>query len=289
MAGEILNASDWSTDASWSSLLKPADGDDAIIPNTLGSDVTMSGDEGGVDLGYCYVHPLYRHRCGTAASPLHIAAALIEVLGSTGFYLESDDNGAAGDTVEFIRLQMREANTPVELGSHAGALDGDFERILVQRGHVTLKAGTKFTASSKLEIGYMADRLNDARVILAAGAELLPTLVMNGGQMQCDSAITSAWLHAGTLKQDTAAISVAHIHPGATLEYNGTATLGECDVYDDGVLDLEQTAVRKTITTLRVWPRGRVIGRLKRLWDVSGTKDGMHTVTNYYDMGAMPK
>lgn len=273
MAGGLLNATDWSTNGNWSSGTKPAIGDEAIIPNTNAANITIAGDETAVDLDMLYVQRGYTNTFGTSASPLQFSADLIKVLGSSGFYFEGTDV-----TTDEIRLQMPNNNTPVELGN---ADTGDFERVICNRGLITLKANILFSATGIVEVGWKNDRANDVRVIIASGADTLPNLRMNGGTVTSDGAITEAHIRAGTLTQDTAAVTTAYVYDGARLELNGNGTVATTVVvYGGGTLDLLQTSFLKTITTLYLFPGANIVWD-KRTYDAGGVNtEGLHVITN---------
>jgi len=273
MSGGVLNATDWSTAENWSSGAIPVSTDDTVVPNTLAANVTMSGDESAVALDLLHVHRGFTNTFGTSASPLQFSSEFTKVFGSSGFYMEGTDV-----TSEEIRLQMPANNTPVELGN---ADAGDFTRIICNRGLVTLKANILFSAAGMVEVGWMTDRNGDVRVVLAAGADTLPNLRMNGGRMTSDAIITLAHLCAGTLTQDTAAITTVYVYDGARLELNGSGTVATTVVvYGGGTLDLLQTALQKTVTTLYLFPGAKVI------WDTNdvGATPGLHTISNLFDL-----
>lgn len=273
MSAGILNATDWSTAASWSSGSKPVSNDDAVVPNTLAANVTMAGDETAVDLDLLVVHRGFVNTFGTSAAPLKFSADLIKVFGSSGFYFTGTDV-----STDEIRLQMPTNTTPVELGN---ADTGDFTRIICQRGLITLKANILFSASGMVEVGWMNDAVGDVRVILAAAADTLPNLRMNGGRVMSDAVITLAHICGGTLTQDTVAVTTAYVYSGGILQLNGSGTVATTVVvYDGGTLDLLQTALQKTITTLYLFPGAKV------LWDTNdvGATPGLHTITNLFDL-----
>jgi len=280
MSGGILNASDWSTAANWSSASKPVNDDDTVIPNTLNDNVTMSADESDLDVDLLHVQKGFTGTFGTSASPLVFAADLIKVFGSSGFYMEVGDGTTSSGITDEIRLQMRTPNTPVELGKEAAASLGQFERIICERGLITLKGNVNFTATAVVEVGYMNDQAGDVRVIIGSGADTLPNLRMNGGRVTSDGAITTATVCNGILTQDTAAVTTVFVYRGGRLELNGSGTVATTVViYDGGWLDLLQTSFQKTITTLYLFPGANII------WDqnLSGSP-GLHTITNPFDM-----
>ena len=288
MAGGLLNATDWSTDGNWSTGTKPdtsAD-TDAVIPHSLDANVTMAGDESDVDFGLLHVQKGFTGTFGTSASPLVFAADMIKVFGSSGFYMEVGDGTTSSGITDEIRLQMRTPKTPAELGKEAAASVGEFQRVICQRGLITLKANIQFTATADVEVGYMTDQAGDVRVIIGSGADTLPNLRMNGGTVTSDGPITTAHVCSGTLTQDTVAVTTVFVYRNGRLELNGsTAAIGgpvatTVVVYDGGWLDLLQTSFQKTITTLYLMPGSNVI------WDTNnvGATQGLHTITTLHDL-----
>ncbi len=267
----------WSTGGNWSGTGKPVDADDVMIPKALGSDVTMSADEGDVDLDLLHVHKFYPGRVGTSGAPIKIAADLIEVFGSSGFYFECDDQGAPNHTTDEVRIATPTPDTPVELGNATGSTLGDFDRVGINRGNLTCKASIKWTAAAHLEVGFLNNLDSDAHVTLAATGPTLANLRMNGGRVESNVVITRADVCGGILVQDIAAITTVYVYRGGVLHLNGQGTVATTVVvYDGGTLDLLQTADDKILTDLTLWP-GSIIK-----WSPNdvGADPGLHTITN---------
>lgn len=282
MSGGQLNATDWSTAGNWSSAAKPVDNDDAIISNTLAADVTMSADEGGVDLDLLDVPPLYNFRVGTSAAPIAITSDLIRVYGSSGFYFHCDHNDAATHICDVTLLQCRTPNVPVELGSATtvGAGEAHWDKIVANRCQLTLKANIIWTATGILQVGFVTNPLGDVRAELAAGGPTLPTLLQNGGRVESDVVITLGYICAGTLVQDAATATTLHVLNGATLQLDHTA-LTTVHVWPGGTLDLMQNSLQKTITTAYFYPGSTIV------WEENtANTPGLHTITNKYDYRA---
>lgn len=279
MSGELLNGGAgtgiWGTDANWSSLAKPVNNDDAIIPPELAYNVSMPGDETGVDLDLLQVHRDYARTFGTSASPIQIASDVLKIFGSTGFYFEGADDGGAGLQIDETLIQMPNANTPVELGTKAGSTSGEWIQIRVDRGALTIKANCLFTAAGELVLNSAA-----ASAILTEGADTLEHLRVNAGTVLSNITISHARIHGGVVTQDKAVISEAHVFGGGRLVYDH-ATLSTVIVYNGGTLDLLQNAVKKTIGHLYLYPGANI------LWDPDRTGDGgpggLHSVSNFHD------
>lgn len=283
MADTSLNGVDWSTAGHWDNG-KPADNDSASIPATNDNRAITMGDEGGVDVDLLTVHHGFKGTMGTSASPIGVAADLIRVYGSSGFYWENDHDDVAEHTVDKCILQCRNNSVPVELGSKTtvGAGSATWTNVWAKRGHVTIKANLLWTASGLLEVGYVGSPANDVQAILAASEATLPLLRQNGGRVESQVVITAGEIMGGTLVQDTATPVLIHVYSGATLVLNHTAAT-TIEVHDGGTLDLLQNARFKTITTLTLHPKANI----RWLQDVAATP-GLHTVGTLNDYRAGP-
>lgn len=274
MAFKTLNGADWSTAADWDTASKPVDDDVAIIPGTNGNNIIMAGDEGGVDLDALDVHRLFANLVGTSASPIAIAADLIKVYGSTGFFFECDHDDAADHFVDECVIQP-DRGTPVELGSRAqgGGFDAFWKQIMLNRGQVTLKSNILYDTDGIVEVGYVNRRDSDVMAVIASGGPTLPNLRINGGRVENNSVATDTWLAGGTLVQDLAAATSLYIYSGGVCEYNHTSSTLVV-VYAGGTLDLLKNADAKTITTLWTFPGSTLI------YDPT-----LHTFTTHKDFG----
>lgn len=275
MANKTLVGDDWSTAADWDGAAKPVDNDVAIIPGTNGNNIVMTGDEGGVDLDALDVHRLFKNRVGSSATPIAIAADLIKVYGSAGFYFECDHDGLADHFVDECVIQMPTNATPVELGSVAqgGGFDAKWKQIMLNRGMATLKSNIVYDTGAIVEVGYVNRRDSDAKLTIASGGPTLPNLRVNGGRVENNSVATDAWLTGGTLVQDLAAATSLYIYAGGVCEYNHTSST-LIVVYGGGTLNLLKNAKVKTITTLWTFPGSKLI------YDPT-----LHTFTTHKDFG----
>lgn len=273
-----LNGLDWSTAGHWDNG-KAADTDTAIIPATNDNIALTMGDEGGVDLDVLVVHHGFKGTMGVSASPIGVAANLIRLYGSSGFYWENDHDDVAEHTVDKCLVQCRNNSVPVELGSKATVAGGiaSWEEVWAKRGNVTIKANLLWNASGLLEVGYVGNRLSDVRAALVAGGATLPLLRQNGGRVESDVIITAGEVMGGTLVQNIATPVLLHVYSGATLVLNHTAAT-TIHVHDGGMLDLLDNAKEKTITNLTLHPKANI----RWLQDTTNTP-GLHVVTNLYD------
>jgi len=262
----------WSTTGNWDNG-KPASTDYAYIPPSLSYNVTMTGDETAVDCYLIEVHRDYRGTVGTSGSPIQISTDVLKVFGSTGFYMEATD-GQLGHTL----IQCPDANTPVQLGTESGGGDGEWDRIMLDRGKLTVAAGLLWDDAG----GELVTTGSQATAILTTGGDTLPSLYMNGGSVYSDVAITAAHLAGGTLYQDTALATTVHVFEGATYVLNHTAATNVI-IHTGGTLDMMQNSDFKTITNLYTYRGSRLIWDPE--WDATPPSPvyGLHTVTNWYD------
>ena len=134
------------------------------------------------------------------------------------------------------------------LTSDSPTNQGDFARIVCNRGILTLGASIKFTSTPIVTIGFIDDLLGDANLTIAAGAPVLATLQQNGGRSELHNEITNLRIAAGTCTKESAKAVNIEVAEGATLIYNHAASGTDvtlCEVHGGGTLDLMQNSVEK--------------------------------------------
>ena len=227
--------------------------------------MTGSMDQGGIDLDALYTHRRFINDLGASGAPLKIAADLVVVKGAGGFYYECSLDAGSALKTDAVRIACAQADADVQLGSETGDA-GDFDDIIILRGHVVLTANIKFGASCELQVGHIEDRASDVHLTITEGADTLPILTVRGGVILSNGAVTLAHLHGGIVTQDKAAMAAGHVYAGGRLIYNHTS--GEITVWPGGVLDISQTSVQKTLTI------NRYEGSIVVPYD-----DSVHTIT----------
>lgn len=267
MAGGLLEGNGaWGTAGNWSDgAAIPIANSDAIMGSTLNSDATDAvGDANDIDLDLLVTEPAFARLLGTQAAPIQTAADLVQVQGSGGFYFECDSGTAAAKKTDRIDIMAATANTPVEIGSAstvAGAR-GDIDGITILRGMVTLKGNIMFGSSAVVAVRQISAP-GDSRVVIASGADTLPTLQVFMGLVEADSVITKLEVSMGAKHiQDTAAITTGDIGGILELDYGtgapGTVVATTINVLPGGFLNLMKKSGYKTITTVNLYPGGRI-------------------------------
>lgn len=275
MADTRLTGPDWGTAGDWTNSV-PSTGDGAVIGDGAGDKTT--GDQGGVSLNSLVLPRGYTGEFGTSAAPLKIACdsgsnPVIKHFGGGGFYIEADLNAGSAFGIDEIRIQAANRAVIAEIGSNA-ADAGEVTKVILTRGHTTIKANINFAAAAVIQVGFETDPANDATLIIVAGADALATLHQGAGKVFSDGAITNARISGrAEMTQDTALLTTCEIHAGAKLILQHTAAT-TITVFSGGTLDLMQNDRLKTITTLWRFP-GSIVHM----------DDTLHTITNDFILG----
>jgi hypothetical protein len=283
MADRVFTAGDssgnWSTAANWSGATKPVDDDSVSIPPGIAYNITMGSDESDVDLASLEVHRDYTYTFGTTGNPIQCSVSLLRLFGSSGAYFEAGDNGAVAGDVNNAIVQLPTAGTPCELGTESGSTDGDWNRLVVDRGNVTCKTNIEWDSSS----GELHLNGTGATVTVeSGGGTALPVAYVNAGTLHCDSQITSLHIRGGTAYQDTAVIAAVYIYDGGTFVCNVTMPSATVFVMGGGTLDLTQDGEFKSLATVVAYPGARL------LWSPTWTGTaGLHTATSFIDLRGM--
>jgi hypothetical protein len=268
-ASQHITGNDWSVAGNWSSGAVPASNEVVIVPEDAlcNTDITGGLDQGGKDYDLLKTHEGYTHSVGGSASPLKAAADLILCRCRGGFYFECSKDGVNALKVDECRVQSAIPNAITELGSESGDA-GEWDKIIVDRGHVTLKANILFGASAIVEIGYITSKLTDATVTIVEGADTLPTLEINGGRCEASNVVTTARVIAGLLQKKVSPITTLDIFDGGRVEWYDETVAADgvtIKVHAGGTLDLTKTAradtgaATKVISTLWTFPGSTLI------------------------------
>lgn len=254
MANKHATGNDWGNINHWDPVNVPITDDDVFIPDTLGSSITGTMDQGGVDLDSLYTHGKFLYDVGASGAPLILAADLITLKSPGNFFFECSKHAGALKT-DLVRIMCANRDAIVELGSETGDA-GDFDNIIAMRGNILLKANILFGAAAVLKVHYIDNVLGDVRLRIASGADTLPGLEQRGGLVVSDRAMTLAHVHAGELIQGTQPITTCHIYGGRVV-WNDETIGGDgvaITVWPGAVLDLMQNTVYKTISTVNRYP-----------------------------------
>lgn len=257
-----LNGQDYSNGPSWDPVDAPTVDDKVTIPNTLNADVVDSGNASDhIDLDLLWLHPLFTKSFGSQATPIRGSADRIEVLGSGGFYYESD----AGEGILQVDLIIIDPSNPqaiVEIGSNA-ADKGEVLDITALAGNVTLKGNIKFAAAGSIvRVGRRGSPDAQLTVTIGSGLDVaLPELVIGSGTVFNSGAVTKVTI-GGSLTQDTAAAATIDVLPGGTLIYNHEATTNDVllvTVYPGAVFDCMQSPENKVFDKVVALPGSTVL------------------------------
>ena len=279
MAGGRLNGADMATSGNWEDAT-PGDGDPAIIPPTNQHNIIDSGDSmEGINLGYLRIHPEFSTRFGEQGNPIHICSELVHASGSGGCFIDLDgDTGGSGPnlvTDEIVFNAHANARAKFELGCVV-ADPGAAKDVYAIRGDVLIKSTIAWNAAAVLHAGFQQSRASDLRLTVASGGPTVPKLVVNGGEVYCDSVVTQLNVCGGVHYQDTAKAVTMHVM-GGRLVYNHEAESTDvtlCVVHAGATLDLLGNAAQKTFVRTIALPGSRI-----------RKDDSLHTL-NLLDLGA---
>ncbi len=269
MAYRLFQGANWEA-ASFAPASIPVDGDEVVIPEGISHNKTDTGSPGlanDTNLALLKTHRGFSGDFGSSGAPIQTAADLVIHEGSGAFYYECNDIGTPNFTTDEVRIQAANSGVIVVLGTDSGATLGDFTKIVVNRGHLTLKSGIKFSGTPKVIVGSIGNIANDATLIIAAGAPTLGELLQQGGLATTHNVVTDLRIHAGIhFKESAAATNVDLV--GGTLVYNHGAAAGDVvliEVHAGATLDFMRSAVtvgagvRRVIDKVIAHPGSRVL------------------------------
>lgn len=266
MANKTLNGLDWATAANWGGVL-PADGDAVTIANSLTGEIYMSATQSAIDLLTWTVARECPAFLGSDAAPLQVGAGIMHYLGSGALYWLMSDNGSVAQDCEECVIDPASDSVPVHLGSLSTSSDGDFERIIIRSGRVTLLGGTNRCLLDN-STGYVS--VSGGAVTLASGVDTIPKLVVGGGTIVDSKAtITDLILANATMRQSLGTITSGVVTANGVLQLEVDATT--IHVQRNGTLDLSVGSGFRTITTLITDPGARVYGRNSKLVTITNS------------------
>ena len=276
MSGGLLTGTGaWGTAGNWSSAAIPVTDDKAIIPASMGNNITdAGGDAKAIDLDAFLTHAGFVAAVGASGAPIQTAADLVHIMGSGPFYFEAHKSGSNFVTDE-IRIECALASALVEIGSDAASA-GDVTRIHANRGNVTLKGGLQFSDSGGLVVVSKIDGEGDVSLKLVSSADTLPDFIQTAGKSFIDNIVTRMLIGGGECVKDVNKAVTIDVLPGGRLIYQHGASGGDvimCRVHTDAVLDLTQNGLLKTLDTV-IRYRGGIVEKT----------DSIHTITNYVNM-----
>jgi hypothetical protein len=232
----------WTTAGNWNPSGAPGAGNDVQIPSGTTGPISMTGMS-DLALGVCRVDKGYLHDLGTSGTRLisSFTSFVHEGAGKLWF------GAGAGTTARIII-----ANSQRGLVDAADIGGSNITELICLRGLV--RVASSGGTLTRLEVGYITDRLGDVRLILDDNANAVTTLEQRGGFVDSTRVITGLLQNAGTLWQNVGrAITTADI--AGNVWYKSNSTITTCRVAETGVFDAATgRTANLTITTLRLMP-----------------------------------
>ena len=243
-------------DANWQSGTEPVDADDCVVP----SDITASiagVDKKGIYLNYLEFARGYKGNIGASGDPLIITGVKIIHKGSGSLWLK-DDSDISSDHTGWLII---DADNRV----NAATLDGEeMTKISVRKGNVTLQSGLgSVKLTTQLDISFRDNPASDADVTVNC-ALLASTGLLNmmAGKCTTNAAVPIVNVIGGVLTHsntNSSVITTAHIGGTGILKYNSTGTMVTCHILKGGTLDLLDNNLAKSVTTINLYPGGKLI------------------------------
>lgn len=260
MAYRLFQGADWIA-AGFNPASLPVANDEVVVPEGITHNKTdLSANFSGIDLNLLKTHRDFSGDFGASGAPLEGAADLIVHEGGGGFYFVC----STALTTDEVRIQARNNGVVAELDSTG---TGDYTKIIVNRGIVTLPTSIIFAGSPKVVVGSVDNILEDARLIVAAGAPTLAELLQMGGRTTLHNVVTDLRISAGTCVKESAAATNVDLL-GGTLVYNHAAASGDValiEVHAGATLDFMRSVVttgagvRRTIDKVIAYPGANVL------------------------------
>jgi hypothetical protein len=255
MADKYLLGTVWDTSGDWSPVAEPVTADDVRVSDAP-RDIT-TGDQGTIDLNSILVPRRYVGSFGTSGAPLKVACSKVVYQGRGGFFYESDKNGGSNFRTDEIQVDAADSAVKVEIGSNA-ADPGFVDRVVAMRGNILLKGNIAFDTVTTPLIEVMSE----ASLIVDSGiANPLTSLYNKGAVVKCSSVITTLRQIAGEHTQELAKIITVDLL-GGILIYNHAAISGDATVirvWDGATLVLDANSLKKTVTTVHLYPGAKMI------------------------------
>lgn len=271
----------WETVANWlPGGALPTTGDEVVIPESLGVDVTGALDRGDKDLGTFVVHRGYTKSCGASGNKLIIEANTVVYRGSGGFFWECSLNAGGALKTDFLQIEAAHSRVPVQVGSQSGDA-GEISRIAFLRGDIQLNGTTVFGSTHVMDVGYISNKDSDVTLMIATNTDDIINYNQHGGVVTCRAPITRCWMGGGKLTQQEKVIALAIIGSGARLVVehggSGVSPVTAVHVLNGGTLDISTKYFEMVFPEVWLWPGSRVVGK----YSVGAipSKDGYATFT----------
>jgi len=243
MAGGLFDGPTgvWDTVLNWTTGV-PVTGDLASVPASQVNDVIgPTGANQNVDLDIFETHPEYRGDVGSSGSPIILASSLVHAKGSGSFFFKTSKNGGSNFVTDEVRIETSSPSTRVEIGSDAGDVNSNIERVNIHRGHGILVGDIRFSATSVVVLSSLVG--DEATCKIVQSADTLPDYKQIRGRGEIDNLVTRLAILGGTCIKDVNAANIIDVYPGGNLVYNHAAIATDvtvCRVHTGATLDLNQ-------------------------------------------------
>ena len=245
---EGVTSGDWDTATNWSDDTKPVNGDSVIFNG--GFDVAVTGDldQSALTLVDVFIGDDYTKDLGNSAGDPLILGPTTKVIhrGKGTLFLDQGN-----DITEIVIAHTGVLSTLA--ASLANTTGATLTRATISRGRVSLISSVSLPTQNLIVAGDEVD-------LTVGGASVaIVDFHQWGGLVTVDVAATqiiSAYV-AGGLFVVTDIVDLTTLNmSGGTVQYNDSAVMTTANLYG-GLLDLTQTRVEKTVTTVNLWPTAK--------------------------------
>lgn len=264
--------------------------DDLVLSNGC-SDVLYGLDQSGIGLSSLIV----KEGAGLVGLPkLHPA--------SGRSYDEFRDEYLAWDSITTLEILTRGSRCKIDPGAVAACaalinstgirLDEDVPAILLLGSHASNSltilrgdVGVAFYEGESanwptINVGYVEDILGDVDLFIGDGASTITALNQNGGEIDCEAAVTTLSMVNGIFRARAGAIGTADVDGGTFIEL-GQGTITTLHVGNEGVADFSQDVRAVTVTNCELHAGGTIYDPLRRVTFTNGidlVRCGLHDV-----------
>ena len=247
----------WSEANNWSGGAVPVNSDTVILENS-DVDILYGLDQSAVTLTLFDVRESY---IGDIGLPQRNTAGYLEYrdtelqIGATNFLMSGGgsrtqiDLGSASNTTDIRNTGQRsDQNYP------AMTVRGtSISQLSVYRGDVGVALLASETATiTTLDVGFIEAPDSDVVLSLGSGVGTLTTFNQSGGDVYCQSNITTMNADGGILTLDKTATIGTYNGDGGIVYYQSTGTLTTANIGSDAVLDFSRDLGSRTVSDCHV-------------------------------------
>jgi len=257
MATKYLTGTDFNLAGHYEGGSLPIAGDTVIV---IGNGHVVSTGALNLNLAKVYIPESFNlYKFGTPAAPIPISADLIEVYGSIDCAIDCDKLGVASQ-IDEITVSMLRPSYPCVLTGQSGDA-GEWIRMNLFRGTVTVGASVEWAAGSIIKTGYVSNPTDDLRLTVEVMADTLAMYEQRGGTNLIKCHLTEGRIEAGICFKDIEEAGLLTVGPGGTLVYDHDAVSGDSVdlvVASGGFCDTARNGRAKVFTSAVIQPGGRL-------------------------------